>query len=61
MMYKDYDGNWNDAPCEIEMGSICEFGATAAKLCQPQNAKGKEIIKLMHDSILDQSFDTIFY
>ena len=39
-MYKDYDGNWNDAPCDIEMGSICEFGATADRLCHSQKTEG---------------------
>ena len=46
MMYKDYDGNWNDAPCDIEMGSICEFGATADKLCQSQKTEGMYVMKI---------------
>ena len=42
MMYKNNNGNWNDAPCNAKLAYICEFGAAARALCQP---KGKYIIK----------------
>ena len=40
MMYRNNNGNWNDASCNAKLASICEIGAAARALCQ-----GKQLIK----------------
>ena len=39
-LYRHSGGRWNDLPCNMKLGSVCEIGTRAAKLCGPAKPSG---------------------